>query len=99
MPHWTVRHHPDGVTPDEHHKLLQIRRQTLDDATRAEGSLFPMPVTWRWGWKAHIVIRGRDRDHSLMAEIRVTGPALERPYVRRVRLCRRHRLPSDLTLE
>jgi hypothetical protein len=99
MPHWNVRHHPEGVTPDEHHKLLEIRRQTLEDATRTDGSLFPMPVVWRRGWRAYIRILGRDRDAALRAKIVVYGPAEHQRYVRKVRLVRSQPLPASLGLE
>lgn len=99
MPQWNVRHHPYGTTMEEFRKLLELRREALQDATRADGSLFPMPTPWRWGWKAHIRIQGRDRDGSLKAHILVTGPRGEIPYVRKVRLCKRHPLPSSLGKE
>lgn len=80
--------HPRGVTSEEFSKLLQIRRQALQDATRAAGGGDPMPVPWRHGWKAHIRFQGRDRDGSLKCHILVTGPRGELSYVRKVRLVR-----------
>ena len=93
MPQFPYVPHPEGTTQEEFHKLLELRRQALEDATRADGSLFPMPVAWRRGWKAHIRLRGRDKDGSLKALIVVEGPRGEVPYSRAVRLVSSKNLP------
>ena len=96
MPQWKQVPNPEGTTLDEFRKLLELRRQALQDATQDAPGAAPMPVGWRWGWKAHIRLQGRDRDGSLKAHIVVTGPRTEIPYVRKVRLVRSQRLPSGL---
>jgi len=94
MPQWNVAHNPEGTTMEEFRKLLQLRLDALHEATRTDGSLFPMPVRWRHGWKAHIRIEGRDRDGSLCAHIVVRGPSGGIRYIRRVRLVRSQPLRS-----
>lgn len=96
MPQWNVPLHPEGTTQDEFHKLLELRREALAEATREHGMGQPLPVAWRHGWQAHIRIRERDQDGSLRATILVTGPRGELPYVRAVRLVRSQPLPWEL---
>lgn len=98
MPHFNPRPHPWGVTREEFRKLLELRLEALQDGTRAAGSLFPMPVAWRHGWKAHIRVQGRDRDGALLAHIVVTGPRGIVPYIRKVRLVSSRPLPYDVGL-
>jgi hypothetical protein len=93
MPQWNVRHHPEGTTLEEFHKLLELRREALHAAAKEPGSLFPMPVPWRRGWTAHINLRGRDLDGSLCASIVVRRPGGSLPYVRNVRLVASRALP------
>lgn len=93
MPEWSVRHNPEGTTLEEFRKLLILRREALEQAAKDPQSLFPMPVPWRRGWKAHIKLRGRDRDGSLCASIVVTRPGGSLPYVRNVRLVASRALP------
>jgi hypothetical protein len=96
MPHWDYCPHPDGTTQEEFHKLLSLRRQVLDDATRAHNLGQPLPITWRRGWKNYLKILGRDRDGSLKASYSVYEPNGALVYVRKVRLVRSQRLPSEL---
>lgn len=96
MPQWSVRHNPEGTTLEEFRKLLEIRRQALAEATIPHGMGRPLPVAWRHGWKAHLRLRGRDKDHSLKATIVVEGPRGEIAYARNVRLVSRQPLPYEL---
>jgi hypothetical protein len=91
--------HPPSVTAQEFSRILEVRRQTLEDATRAEGSLFPMPVTWRHGWKATVRILGRDRDGSVLFTVSVKQPRSTEVYVRKCRLVCSKPLPWELGRE
>lgn len=84
--------HPAGVTAEEFQRLLLIRRETLEDAIRRACGGTLLPVAWRTGWKACLQLQGRDRDGSLKAVISVTAPEPSGAYVRRVRLCKPHRV-------
>jgi hypothetical protein len=99
MPQWNVSCYPEGTTPEEFHKLLDLRREALAEATREHALGSPLPVQWRIGWRGYIRVQGRDRDGSLMAHIVVTGARGELPYVRKVRLVASKPLPRGLTLE
>jgi hypothetical protein len=96
MPEWNYCAYPKGTTAEEFAKILELRLQALEDATKEPARLFPMPVQWRWGWKAYVRIQGRDRDGSLKVSILVEGPRGELPYVRSVRLVRSTPLPYEL---
>jgi hypothetical protein len=96
MPYSGVLCHPDGTTREEFHKILEIRRQALQDATREEAWGRPLPVAWRHGWKAHVLIQGRDKDGSLCFHVVVTGPRREVPYIRKYRLVCSRPLPFEL---
>lgn len=77
---------PAGVTSAEFAKLLTIRRETLRLATQAWTGADPLPVEWRRGWRAYLLIGARVRDGSLTARIRVVGPSESMKYCRKVRL-------------
>lgn len=96
MPYPAYRGYPDATTPEEFRKLLELRREALDEATRFAGLGSPLPVQWRHGWKAVLNVLGRDRDGSLKAVVIVTGPRGEVPYSRAVRLVTRRPLPYEL---
>lgn len=99
MPHWNYVPHPEGMTLDEFHAILRVRRETIHQAAHVEGQLFPVPTPWRLGWKAFWSILGRSRDGSLLVEITVERPNYANTYVRRVRLQRSQPLPWDLGSE
>jgi len=96
MPQWDYSHHPEGTTPDEFRKILELRREVLAEATKLDGLGQPLPVAWRQGWKAYQRRLGRDRDGSLRVLFVVEGPRGEVAYTRQVRLVRKHPLPYDL---
>jgi len=83
---------PDGLTAEEFQRLLQIRLQTLEDATRRVGNGKPLPIPWRRGWKASLTFLGRDRDGSIKAEVFVSGSSVTMRWRRRVRLVKQQRL-------
>ena len=83
---------PEGVTPEEFQRLLLVRRETLEDATRKASGGSAMPITWRHGWKATLKILGRDKDGSLKASVTVVGPHASSGYVRKVRLVTQYRV-------
>jgi len=99
MPQFGYVPHPDGVSTEEFAKVLELRLATLEDATKLAGMGRVLPLTWRKGWKATVVIVGRDRDGSLCFRIVVEGPAGVLPYTRSYRLTRSKRLSSGLTRE
>lgn len=88
----TSRRYPYDATPDEIQAVFQERLRTLSDATRRVTWGEPLPVTWRKDWKACVTLRGRDSDGSLLVTITCSGPGLNRPYVRNVRMVKQHRL-------
>jgi hypothetical protein len=84
------------ISDDERSKLIQIRRETLDDAARMLYGPEGLPVQWRVGWKAHIKRLGRSQDGSLLAAILVTVEGSGVIYTRNVRLTRKKGLPWSL---
>jgi len=93
MPQFPYLPYPEGVTPDEFRKLLELRLDTLAEATKFSGLGQPLPTSWRHGWKAHLRLLGRDRDGSLRVVVVVEGPRGETPYKRSYRLVKECNLP------
>lgn len=83
---------PYGVTTEEFQRLLQIRLETLERATMEATGGQPLPIQWRGGWEARLVILERDRDHSLRARVLVRGPGPTLRWTRNVRLVSKRRL-------
>lgn len=83
---------PDWASPEEFHALLLRRIDALDQCTAQLTGGRPMPIHWRWGWKAQIKYAGRSKDGSLLAHIIVTGPNVSDKWLQRVRLVKRQRL-------
>lgn len=83
---------PNWATIEEFRALLLRRRDALATCTAQLTGGAPMPVQWRWGWRATIAYAGRDRDGSLLAHITITGPNTSDKWLQRVRLVRRSQL-------
>lgn len=96
MPYFNYCPQPYDLSPEEFTKVLSLRLSTLEDATREAGMGEPLPVPWRWGWRAYVDIQGRDRDGSLIFAVNCEGNGGEHRYTRRYRLVREQRLPSRL---
>jgi len=80
------------LRPGEYAALFECRRLAIEEAVSRSVLDGTLPVPWRHGWRASVRYLGRDRDGSRLNEITVTGPQLDRPYVRRVRLVPRRAL-------
>lgn len=85
-----------SVTLDEHKAILRERLEVLSYASAWALWGQPLPAGDRVGWRCSWTPLARSRDGSLLVELRCTGPALSRAYVRRVRLVRRADLTSRL---
>jgi len=96
MPHWSYVAHPDGTTREEFYKILELRRECINEATKLANLGEPLPITWRRGWSCHQRLLGRDQDGSLRVAFVVVGPRGEAPYKRNVRLVARKPLPYEL---
>jgi hypothetical protein len=96
MPHWNWKAHPDGVTQEEFHVILELRKATIRQYADDPSTAMPQPIMWRHGWKTHWRLLGRDSDGSLLISVVIEGPRGEVPYTRKYRLVRRERLPWEL---
>lgn len=83
---------PYGLTAEEYQRLLLIRLETLERATMEVTGGSPLPIQWRRGWEARLVILDRDRDHSVRARVLVRGPGPTLRWTRNVRLVSERRL-------
>lgn len=92
IPHNRAVGVPEWASPAEFHALLLRRIDAIAQCTAQLTGGRPMPVSWRWGWKAHIRYAGRSKDGSLLATITVTGPNVSDKWLQRVRLVPRSRL-------
>lgn len=80
---------PNWCSLEEFQALLLRRRDAIAQCTAQLTGGSPMPIQWRWGWKAHIRYAGRDRDGSLKATITITGPNVSDKWLQKVRLVRK----------
>lgn len=83
---------PEWASPEEFRALLLRRRDALAQCTAQLTGGRPMPVAWRWGWKASIKYAGRSKDGCLLAHIIVTGPNVSDKWLQRVRLVKQQSL-------
>lgn len=90
LPERSVECNGVPITPEEHRKLLEVRLAALEAATAQSLLEQPLPVQWRGGWRAYLVVLWRDTDGSLGAVVRVRNPLGELVYRRHVRLCKMH---------
>lgn len=88
-----------GLRSGEYAQLFYARRAALDHVASMVSLEVDLPAGERRGFRARVVILGRDADGGLRARIEVTAPNLASVYVRKVRLVKQEELPYGLGSE